>query len=416
MKPDVLVIGGGIIGVAAAYYLAREGTRVTLVERDTIAAGSSYGNAGLVSPSDSPPLPSPSALKKGVRWLFDPTSPLYIKPRPDPELLKWLWRFRGACNEAAFRRGMGPLYKLSAKSVALYRALVEEESIEAPFEQRGLLIVYRTPEGMEEGQQWAEAVRALGVKSEIWSAEQVRQRVPCARPEVIGGIYYREDAHMEPAGFVRQLAERARARGAIIQEHTEVLELETSRNAITRVVTTRGTFTPDQVVLAAGAWTPVLARKVGLRLPIQGAKGYSITVQRPDGYPEIPLILDEAKVAVTPMGSWLRFAGTLELAGLDLSVNPVRVAAIQQAVSQYLEISPEEEPLVELWRGLRPCTPDGLPIIGRPSRISNLVVAAGHCMLGISQGPATGKLVADLILGREPEIDPTPFRVDRYLL
>ncbi len=415
MTPDVLVIGGGIIGVATAYYLAREGARVTLVERETVAAGSSYGNAGLVTPSESPPLPSPAALKKGVRWLFDPTSPLYIKPRPDPELLKWLWRFRGACTEVAFRRGMGPLHKLSARSVILYRALVEEEGIEAPFEQRGLLMVYRTPQGLEEGQQWAEAVRALGIEPEVWSAEQVRQRVSCARPEIVGGIYYREDAHMEPANFVRQLAERARARGVTLQEHTEVLDLEVKGNAVRRVVTTRGTCAPDQVVLAAGAWAPVVARKVGLRLPIQAAKGYSITVQRPNGYPELPLILDEAKVAVTPMGPWLRFAGTLELAGLDLSVNPVRVKAIQRAVSQYLALSPEEEPLVELWRGLRPCTPDGLPIIGRVPHLPNLIVAAGHCMLGISQGPATGKLVADLVLGHEPDIDPTPYRVDRFL-
>ena len=414
MNPDVLVIGGGIIGVSAAYYLARADASVTLVEQATIAAGSSYGNAGLVTPSESPPLPSPAALRKGVRWLFDPTSPLYIKPRLDPELWRWLWRFRGACHPDAFRRALAPLHELSRRSVELYEALVAEEGIEAPFERRGLLMVYTTPAGFAEGREWAETVHPLGIEYHVWEGARVREEVPLLRPGVVGGIYFVQDAHMEPAGFVRQLAARARAHGAELREQTEVLDFEVEGKAIRRVVTTRGTYAPDHVVLAAGAWSPHLGRRLGLALPIQAAKGYSLTVRRPPQMPELPLILDEAKVAVTPMGSWLRFAGTLELAGLDMTINPVRVAAIKRAVATYLTISPDEEPLVELWRGLRPCTPDGLPIIGRPPHLENLIVAAGHCMLGISQGPATGRLVADLALGQSPDMDLTPFRVERF--
>lgn len=411
---EVLVIGGGIIGVSAAYYLAREGLDVHLVERGEIAAGSSHGNAGLLTPSDSVPLPSPAALRKGLRWMLDPTSPLYIKPRADVGLLSWLWRFRAACSQEAFHRAIPVLGALSRLSLDLYRELVEEENIQAVFERRGLLLIYRTQEGFEEGRAFAATMGTFGITSDTLSGDEVRARVPQAHPEIVGGVYYHGDAHIEPASFVRALAERASARGATIHTQTEVLGLDVSAGRVTRVRTTRGDFVAENIVLAAGAWSPLLVKNLGLRLPIQAAKGYSITVRRPEGFPEIPVILEEAKVAVTPMGEWLRFAGTLELAGLDMRINPVRVQAIKEGVRRYLAVDPDKEPLVELWRGLRPCTPDGYPVIGRAPRVANLVIAAGHCMLGMTQGAGTGKLVADLVTGREPAVDIAPFAVERW--
>ncbi len=413
---DVLVIGGGIVGVSAAYYLAREGLNVHLVEQGDIAAGSSYGNAGLVTLAHSTPLPSPAALQKGLRWMLDPTSPLYIKPRPDLGLFSWLWRFRAACSEEAFRRAVPVLGALSRLSLDLYRQLLDEEDIDAIFEQQGLLLIYLTEEGFEEDQQFAASMREFGLTSDVLTGDEVRERVPQARADVVGGVYYHDDAHIDPAGLTRALAERARARGATLHTRTEVLGLEVQNGQVARVRTTRGDFTADHVVLAAGAWSPLLARDAGLRLPIQAAKGYSITVRRPQDFPEVPVILEEAKVAVTPMGDWLRFAGTLELAGLDMRINPTRVKAIKQGVRRYLQVNPDAEPLVELWRGLRPCTPDGYPIIGRAPRVSNLIIAAGHCMLGITQGPGTGKLVADLVVGRDPSVDITPFAPSRFNL
>ncbi len=413
---DVLVIGGGIIGVSVAYYVAREGLNVHLVEQGDIAAGSSYGNAGLVTPSDSVPLPSPAALRKGLRWMLDPTSPLYIKPRPDLGLFSWLWRFRAACSEEAFRRAVPVLGALSRLSLDLYQQVVDEEGIEAIFDRRGLLLIYRTEEGIAEGRHFAATMREHGITSDVLDKDEVRALVPQAHVDIVGGIFFHDDAHIDPAGFTRALAERARARGAILHTRTEVLGLEVQNGRVARVRTTRGDFTANHVVLAAGAWTPLLARDAGLSLPIQAAKGYSITVRRPAGFPDIPVILDEAKVAVTPIGEWLRFAGTLELAGLDMRINPTRVEAIKQGVRRYLQVNPDAEPLVELWRGLRPCTPDGYPIIGRAPRVSNLIIAAGHCMLGMTQGPGTGKIVADLVVGREPSVDITPFAPSRFNL
>ncbi len=413
-RADVLVIGGGIIGVSSAYYLARAGLDVHLVEQGEIAAGSSYGNAGLVTPSDSAPLPSPSALSKGLQWMLDARSPLYIKPRPDPELLSWLWRFRGACNRSAFRRAASLLTTLSRLSLELYEQLRKEEEIPALFQRRGLLLLYRTEVGFEEGQHYAEMMKAFGLDSDTLNREDVRARVSLVRPDVVGGIYFRTDAHVDPASFVRSLAERASVRGVTIHTRTEALRLQVKQGRVQAVFTTRGDFVARHVIVASGAWSPLLVRDLGVRLPVQAAKGYSITVGRPPQFPELPLILDEAKVAVTPLGERLRFAGTLELGGLDMSVNLTRVRAIEEGVRRYLNLDPQGQPLVELWRGWRPCTPDGYPVIGRLSTVENLWVATGHCMLGITQGPGTGKLVADMVTGREPMLDATPFHPARF--
>ncbi len=409
-----VVIGGGVVGVTSAYYLARAGVEVTLLEQGDIAAGSSYGNAGLLTPSDSVPLPAPGVLTKGLAWMLDPESPLYIPPRPDPALLSWLWRFRAAANTRTFEQHLPVLQRLSRLSLSLTRDLVREEALDCHFHEGGLLLLYRTASGFREGQHLAEYVRRFEIASEVWDADKVRARVPQVREDVVGGVYYRADAHVDPAAFVRQLAERLPRYNVRVQTRTEVLGFRLKGDRIVAVESTRGDFGGDVFVLAAGAWTALLARQVGLTLPIQPAKGYSITVRRPSEFPELPLILDEAKVAVTPMGDRLRFAGTLELAGHDLRINRRRVLAIRRAVGRYLALDPDAQPLVELWRGLRPCTPDGLPIIGWAPRPVNLIVAAGHCMLGMTQGAATGKLVADLVAGRTPDLDLEPFRVDRW--
>ena len=410
----VVIVGGGVIGVCTAYYLARAGVDVTLIEREHVAAGSSYGNAGLITPSDSLPLPSPGALTKGLAWLLDPTSPLYIQPRLDWDLIQWLWRFRASANHRTFRRHVPLLQTLSRYSLELMEKLIDEENIACHYHRRGLLILYRTAEGWQEGEHLARLVAEFGTNHEVWPAEQVREQVPQARPEVVGGIYYSLDAHVDPAAFVHGVAQRLTDMGVTLVTQTEVLDFEVHERRVKGLHTTRGTFPADAIVLAAGAWTPLLARRLGIAIPIQPAKGYSITVQRPDGFPEIPLILDEAKVGITPMGDRLRFAGTLELAGHSLDITARRVLAIRRAVTQYLNVNPDEHPLVELWRGLRPCTPDGLPIIGWAPQYANVIIAAGHCMLGMTQGVATGHIVADLLNGRSPAVDVHPFRVDRF--
>jgi len=410
---DVLIVGGGVIGVSTAYFLAQKGASVTLIEKGDVAAGSSYGNAGLVCPCHSIPLPAPGALTQGIKWLFDPESPFYIKPRLDADLLAWLWRFQSFSNRQAFDRAVPLLRDMQRASLDLYQTLIARENLACHFEKSGGLMLYRTAAGLEHGQKETAVLQKHGLQIQVLTGDEARQMEPLARPDVVGGIHYEEDAHLTPDLFVKGLAAAAQARGVRLLTQTELLDFTRQGNRITAVNTTRGTFQPEQVVLAAGVWSSLLARQLGLKLPLQPAKGYSVTVERPSPSPQTHLHLGEAKVVVTPMGPHLRFAGTLELAGYDLSINQRRVRAILRAADNYLT-GLEEKEIVEIWRGLRSCSPDGLPYIGRSATYSNLIIAAGHAMLGLSMGPITGQLVAELAAGERPSLDLAPFAVERF--
>lgn len=399
----VVVIGGGVIGVCSAYYLVRKGYRVTVIEKGDICAGSSFGNAGLVVPSHSIPLAAPGVLGKALRWLLDPESPFYVKPRPSLALLAWLWRFRGACTAAHVHRAMPIIRDLSYASLELYRELAAVRELDFGFEQRGLLVVFRTGHGLEEGVEEARLLGAAGVPAKVLDGPGARALEPNLSPDVAGAVFFPDDAQLVPDRFVKGLARVAEKGGACILTGTEALGFRTAGGRVLAVETSRGEIACDEVVLAAGSWSPGVAAGLGLRLPIQPAKGYSLTCPRPVRGPARPLILAEAKVAVTPMGEALRFAGTLELAGLDASINRRRVEAIRRAAAVYLADAGDLSG-GQVWAGLRPCTPDGLPIIGRTWRPENLVVATGHAMIGVSTGPITGKLVAQLIAGEPPAV------------
>ena len=412
-----MVVGGGVVGVCAAYYLARGGAAVTLVERGEVAAGSSYGNAGLVVPSHAVPLAAPGVLWRGLKWLANPESPFWIRPRLDPALVSWLWRFQRHCTEAHVRRAMPVIRDLSHASLARYEELAALPGFDFGFRRDGLLTVYRTAAGLEGGRHEAELLASVGIAAKLLDAPAARALEPALAPGVVGALHFPDDAHLTPDRFVRGLARVAAGLGVRVQTQTEALGFLRAGRRITAVETTRGPLPADEVVLAAGAWSPGLARGLGLALPIQAAKGYSLTYQAsPDG-PRMPLTAAEARFAVTPMrtqtGATLRLAGTLELAGLDLSINRRRVDAIRRAAPGYVRV-PDEAPLVEIWRGLRPCTPDGLPLLGRPRAWDNLVLAAGHAMIGMSLGPVTGHLVAALVTGERPALDLSALDPDRF--
>jgi D-amino-acid dehydrogenase len=409
---DILIIGGGVIGVCCAHYLIEAGAQVTLIEQGNIAAGSSYGNAGLYVPSHSVPLAAPGALAAGLKWMLNPESPFYVRPRLAPDLWAWILRFALASREGTMRRAIPILRDLSLASGVLFQELAGLDGLAFDYEQRGMLSAFRSMEGLHHGAQEAALLGEFGLRAEVVDAGRARELEPALREDVLGGVYFPDDAHMDPAKFVRGLAERLGGRGISIHTNTEALGFSTDGKRIVSIQTTRGEFRADQVVLAAGAWTPVVARNLGLNVPLQGAKGYSLTMPLPDSGPSLPLMLGEARVAVTPMGDRLRFAGTLELAGLDFSINRRRVDAIARAAREYLSV--EDVAQAEIWCGLRPCTPDGLPILGRTRRYENLIMATGHAMLGMSLGPVSGKLVAQLAEDLRPDIDLVPLRLERF--
>lgn len=408
----IVVVGGGVVGVCSTYYLARRGFAVTLVEKGDIAAGSSYGNAGLIVPSHSVPLAAPGVLRQGLRWMLDAESPLYIRPRPSRALVRWLLRFRRACTADHVRRSLPLIRDLSRASLALYRELAALPELEFGFRQDGVLAVFRTISGLEHGRQEAAVLQAAGIAATVLDPHGARALEPALRPDLVGGVHFPGDAHLTPDRFVRGLARVAEGLGARLLTGTEVLGFTRRGQRIAGVETTRGDLVADDVVLAAGSWSSPLAADLGLDLPIEPAKGYSVTCERPPSGPRIPLLLGEARVAVTPMGDTLRFAGTLELAGLDLTINRRRVEAIRRAVPLYL--SGGGYTVREIWRGLRPCSPDGLPYVGRSARYDNLIVATGHAMIGVSLGPVTGALVAQLAAGEAPMLDLGSLRPERF--
>ena len=414
-RVDIAIVGGGIIGVCAAYELAGDGRSVAVLEREDICAvgGATHSNAGLITPSDVYPLASPGALGKGMRWLLDSGSPFYIAPQARPRLGRWLWMFSRACARERAEKSMPVQRALLRASADLWAGIAAVPDVEFGYEQRGWLWTYHERSAWEDGVAEAAEAKRFGTASEAWDAGRMHDEVPGLAPGVCGGVFYSEDAHCDPRRAVEEVARLAAAKGAELRPRTEVLDIETAGRRVTRLVTTHGEIEADTVVLAAGSWSPLLGRRLRLDLPIEPAKGYAVTVPRPKALAERPLYEAASHVAITPMGDRLRLAGTLELGGLDMRIRWNRVAAIRRGAGECLAGAAQLEPL-ELWRGLRPCTPDGLPIIGRSPRHDNLIVAAGHCMLGLGLGPITGRLVAQLVDGREPQLDLAPLRVERF--
>lgn len=406
---DILVIGGGIIGVSCAYYLARWGFDVTLLERDEICAGSSAGNAGLIANGFAIPLAAPGMPLQGLKMLSDPTSPFYIQPRLNFGLLAWLLGFTLACNERKMRAAIPVLLALGQATFDLLDELIESRDVDFGFEKKGRVVLFTRRSTFESWQRDAALVGEFGVETVMLDAPGVREYVPAVQPAVQYGIYCPSYGHVDPRRFTLEMARLARQTGVKIVSGAEVTGFVHTGNHIEAVKTTRGEFPAGQVVLAAGAWSPLLARQVGIRLPIQPAKGYSLTFARPNTAPDLPLSLAEAKIAVTPMGEHLRLTSTLELVGYDSSINPRRIAAIRRGVGEYL---PGMDTLrdEEQWSGFRPATPDDLPIIQRSRRVKNLILATGHGTLGMTHSLITGKMVAQIAAGEKPEIQPWTFK------
>jgi D-amino-acid dehydrogenase len=409
----VLVIGGGVAGVCSAYFLAKDGCNVTLIDKADVCAGCSYGNAGWIVPSYCVPMPVPGIWLKGLAWLLDPEGPFYIKPRLDGDLLAWLLRFTFACSKRRVDAAIPVLRDLSHASLTLFKDFSTMRELDFGFRRDGLLKVFRTAAGFDAAVKESQLLHVAGLESKILDRFTTLTFEPSLLPDIVGAVFYPNDAHIIPDAFVSGVAGLAAKMGVKFRSDTEVIGFKTEGTKIRAAESTRGEFEADEFVLAAGAWSAPLTREIGLNVPIQPAKGYSITCVRPSISPAIPLSLGEVKVAITPMGEFLRLGGTLELAGLDLSINRRRVEKIRESAALYVN-GVEQLRAVEVWRGLRPCTPDGLPIIGRSSRFENMVFATGHGMLGISLGPVTGKLVADLVAEKSPLTDISALGPDRF--
>jgi D-amino-acid dehydrogenase len=410
---DVVVIGGGVIGVACARELARRGASVLVLERDRIGHGCSFGNAGWLTPSQATPLANPHMLLKSFRWMLDPESPLYIQPRLDPSYVRWLIEFLLASTRARFERGTEALIELCRVSVDLWEELARASTEPFGFERHGLLAVYEKADSFQAAKGYIDLVARSGVRAERWTSDEVREHEPAIVGSQVGGYFFPDDAHCEPYRAVRALAADAAALGVTFAEGTEVFGISEHGAGGRRLETTRGEILADRLVIATGPWSEAMGKLLNLRLPILGAKGYSLLLPPATPHPTRSIYLIERKVAVNPHADALRIAGTLELVRNDFSVNRRRVDVILRGAKAVLNLG--EAPVVrEIWRGLRPCAPDGMPLIGRARGRGDVWLATGHQMAGLKTSTGTGVLLAQLMTGETPRFDPEPFRADRF--
>jgi D-amino-acid dehydrogenase len=409
-----IVVGGGVIGAACAYYLSRANWAVEVVDQGEFGKGCSHANCGIICPSHVLPLAEPGAVWRTLQTFFHRDSPVSIKPRFDPALWGWLWRFARRCNHRDMMAAARAIQALLNSSRRLYDELFHDEPFDCEWQARGVLFVLQSRRGLEH---FAHTVRLLAesfeLPSERLEGDALCDLEPALKPGLAGGWWFRGDAHLRPDRLMASWRRILPQHGVSLREQCALKEFIGERGRARAAATSAGELTADAFVVATGALTPFLTQALGCRLPIQPGKGYSITMPRPARCPTRPLILEEHRVAVTPMQSGYRLGSTMEFAGYDATLNRRRLAFLRTAARQYL-LEPDAEPVQEEWFGWRPMTPDSVPIIDRSPRWANVFIAAGHNMLGVSMAPATGKLVAEMAAGAPTHLDRAPYSATRF--
>lgn len=415
MSRTVAVVGAGIVGLSCAYYLRREGYDVIVIDREQQERdGTSFGNAGMLVPSHFVPLAAPGVIEQGLRWMRDPASPFYFKARMSPALLRWGYHFWRASRQSQVERAAPLLLALNLASHREYQEL-DKELGGFGLDGSGLLMLCASDHGMAEEAVVAVQARALGLEARVLSRDELATLEPDVAIEAVGAVHYTGDAHLDPGAFMTALEGWLVRHDVEFRWGTPVKSIATAAGKVTGAITEQGQLRADTVVLAAGSWSTTLAATAGVRLLIEPGKGYSMTIPSVTQRLRTPAILSEARVAVSPLGERLRVGGTMELTGFGRSDSAMRVKGIVDSATRYLPGLDRDALLAApRWQGLRPCTPDGLPYLGSDAAHPNLVIATGHAMLGVSLAPITGRLVADLVAGRENDLDITTLDPRRH--
>jgi D-amino-acid dehydrogenase len=412
-RGHTVIVGAGIVGVSAAYELARRGHAVTVVDKGEVGSGASFGNAGIIAVGH-PPLPRPGLVWQSLKWMLDPGSPLYIKPRFDFELIRWLWQFMRACNPRQFAASIGPLTELGIASKQCFDRIVADERIECEYKTAGWYELFMTQRGLEHGRHDAALLRGFGLTVDEFGGAEARRREPAFTEHVVAAIHYVDSAIAEPRRYVVELADRATRHGASVRTSAQVSRIEMRDGRfITAHLNNGDVVTGETLVLAAGSWTTNLAAAIGVNVPMQPAKGYHLELTAPRPIVSTACVLAERAVAATPMNSGLRLAGTVELSGLNHHLVQRRLDMLPIGARAYLRGIDQCTPRSS-WCGLRPCTADGMPVIGWAPRCENVFIATGHAKMGFALGPITGRLVSECILDDEPSLDLSSMSPSRF--
>jgi D-amino-acid dehydrogenase len=415
MSKSATIVGGGIIGLCCAYYLQKEGYDITVIEKGDITDGTSFGNAGYVSPSHFTPLASPGIVAQGLRWMLSSTSPFYIKPRLNLDLIKWLMTFWKQANTQTLHKNIPPLNDLLHLSRELTSDIKNDLGNHFRMAEVGCFMLYKSAATEKHEIELAKEAAELSIDTKILSAQEVQAMEPDVQVDVRGGVLYPIDCHLHPGDFMRTMKAHLQKAGVKLQLNTTVTGFEKKGNAVTAVLTNQGKFECSQLVLASGSWLPVVSDKLGVSLLLQAGKGYSMTYEKVPHNLRYPAILVDKRVAMTPMGADLRMGGTMEISGLNSPILEKRAQAIYNgAKAYYPDLALDMMPKEKIWYGLRPLTPDGLPYIGGHSKYTNLVIAGGHAMLGVSLAAATGKLVEELVGKKKTSIEVGAFDPERF--
>ncbi len=415
-KTDVIIIGGGIIGLCCAYYLIKESKSVIVLEKGMPEDASSYANCGLVAPSHAMPLNSPELILKALKWLPKKNSPFYIKPQLSFSFWTWMISFALNAKSKITEHNKVGKNNLLMSSKALFEELIQTHNIKCNWSNKGVLFVFLSKKTFERHGKLNSKLTKFNkaLKATSYVGKELREKEPAISDNVYGGWLYPIDASLKPDEFLKELKMLIVAKGSKIVNRAEVTAFETDNNKITGVKTKAGYFTANQYVMATGAWSSKLGTKLGVDIPVIPGKGYSITMKKTKLMPKIPCMMVEKKVVATPFNNSYRLGGTMEFAGFDTKINKNRINALKAAAELYLK-EPYSAEVEEEWFGWRPMTNNDLPIIDFVPRYNNLLIAAGHNMVGISMATGTGKLVAELITGKKPHIDPSFYKLNSNL-
>lgn len=409
----VIVIGGGVVGLGCAYRLARSGAEVVVLEAGEAGQAASHGNAAKIALAESGPVPAPGMVLQGLKWMLKPDSPLYVRPSLAPAHLRFLLQMARRCTSADFRRGVRATLRLAENANDLLDDWAKDR-LTFESHQAGVLLAFESRESFDEQAASLDIFDSFGLSPELLHDEAVQEKEPALAPALRHGLFFPEDRQVEPDSLTRALTERLRELGSEVREHTSVTDVVRSGDRITGVRISTGVLKADVVLLAAGVWSGALSRKLGAPLPIRPGKGYSIDYSPSPIRFKTSLTLEDARVAVTPLDGRVRLAGTMEFGGMDLSIDRRRVEAIKRAAARAF---PEwgEPRGAQPWAGLRPMTPDGLPVIGPLPGLENAFVASGHSMLGLALAASTAEVVADQILQARTPLHAEPFSPRRFV-